>query len=41
MPRHIGAAGDGDYKKKLNTKGFYIQIGDGEVAGKKGVCVVR
>jgi hypothetical protein len=28
--------GDGDYEKKLNTKGFYTQIGDGEVAGQEG-----
>jgi hypothetical protein len=31
----------GDYEKKLNTKGFYTQIGDGEVAGQEGECVVR
>ena len=37
----FGAAGDGDYEKKLNIKGFYTQIGDGEVAGQEGECVVR
>ena len=37
----FGAAGDGDYEKKLNITGFYTQIGDGEVAGQEGECVVR
>ena len=41
LPGHIGLRGDGDYEKKLNTKGFYTQIGDGEVAGQEGECVVR
>jgi hypothetical protein len=26
-------------RKKLNIKGFYTQIGDGEVAGQEGECV--
>jgi hypothetical protein len=37
----LGLRGDGDYEKKLNTKGFYTQIGDGEVVGQEGECVVR
>jgi hypothetical protein len=37
----LGLRGDGNYEKKLNIKGFYTQIGDGEVAGQEGECVVR